>query len=230
MNSLTKFAVFAGLAAAASIGSISPAHALTGCMAGDVTGDFQAGELAAFGTGGTVTECIIGDKKYSNFSYTSVGGTGVSATDTFQFSQLGASQEFHNLNVQSSTSFLGTTVTLTYTIEILAPSTLELESYTSNITGDVMTSWAQSFVGNGGPSSTAGYPTLAQEATTPMVDFLPGTTSDTLTTTLIASNSGAGVTQFANRVTQTPGPLPILGAGAAFGFSRKLRKRIKSVA
>ena len=26
---------------------------------------------------------------------------------------------------------------------------------------------------------------------------------------------------------QTPGPLPILGAGAAFGFSRKLRSRIK---
>jgi hypothetical protein len=27
---------------------------------------------------------------------------------------------------------------------------------------------------------------------------------------------------------QTPGPLPILGAGAAFGFSRKLRGRIKA--
>ena len=27
---------------------------------------------------------------------------------------------------------------------------------------------------------------------------------------------------------QTPGPLPILGAGAAFGFSRKLRSRIKA--
>ncbi|MEB3316567.1 MAG: hypothetical protein VKO39_00265 [Cyanobacteriota bacterium] len=28
---------------------------------------------------------------------------------------------------------------------------------------------------------------------------------------------------------QTPGPLPIVGAGAAFGFSRKLRSRIKAV-
>jgi hypothetical protein len=27
---------------------------------------------------------------------------------------------------------------------------------------------------------------------------------------------------------QTPGPLPVLGAGAAFGFSRKLRSRIKA--
>lgn len=28
--------------------------------------------------------------------------------------------------------------------------------------------------------------------------------------------------------TQVPGPLPILGAGMAFGFSRKLRRRIKA--
>ena len=34
----------------------------------------------------------------------------------------------------------------------------------------------------------------------------------------------AGLNQFR----QTPGPLPILGAGAAFGFSRKLRGRIKA--
>jgi hypothetical protein len=31
-----------------------------------------------------------------------------------------------------------------------------------------------------------------------------------------------------NDFRQTPGPLPILGAGAAFGFSRKLRSRIKA--
>ena len=29
------------------------------------------------------------------------------------------------------------------------------------------------------------------------------------------------------QTTQTPGPLPLLGAGAAFGFSRRLRKRIQ---
>ena len=39
---------------------------------------------------------------------------------------------------------------------------------------------------------------------------------------------GAVVDQIGNRYNQTPGPLPILGAGAAFGFSRKLRSRIKS--
>lgn len=31
-----------------------------------------------------------------------------------------------------------------------------------------------------------------------------------------------------NTFHRTPGPLPVLGAGAAFGFSRKLRGRIKA--
>lgn len=32
---------------------------------------------------------------------------------------------------------------------------------------------------------------------------------------------------FVNSYTQAPGPLPVLGAGAAFGFSRKLRGRVR---
>jgi hypothetical protein len=37
-----------------------------------------------------------------------------------------------------------------------------------------------------------------------------------------------GVLDTVTNTFQTPGPLPILGAGAAFGFSRKLRSRIKA--
>jgi hypothetical protein len=40
-------------------------------------------------------------------------------------------------------------------------------------------------------------------------------------------NAGGQLDNFTNTF-QTPGPLPILGAGAAFGFSRKLRGRIKA--
>lgn len=39
--------------------------------------------------------------------------------------------------------------------------------------------------------------------------------------------SGSGINSFQNTY-QTPGPLPILGAGAAFRLSRKLRARVKS--
>ena len=38
----------------------------------------------------------------------------------------------------------------------------------------------------------------------------------------------AGIDKITNTFQQVPGPLPILGAGAAFGFSRKLRSRIKA--
>jgi len=48
-----------------------------------------------------------------------------------------------------------------------------------------------------------------------------GSTSnfDTLTDSIVQSTPGPGV--------ETPAPLPLLGAGAAFGMSRKLRRRIK---
>ena len=40
--------------------------------------------------------------------------------------------------------------------------------------------------------------------------------------------AGNGTAHFNNDLHNVPGPLPILGAGAAFGFSRKLRGRIKA--
>jgi hypothetical protein len=39
--------------------------------------------------------------------------------------------------------------------------------------------------------------------------------------------AGEGLDNFNNAFTQTPGPLPLLGAGTAFGFSRRLRRRSK---
>ena len=41
-------------------------------------------------------------------------------------------------------------------------------------------------------------------------------------------DSSGALVSINNEFTQVPGPLPILGAGAAFGFSRKLRGRIKA--
>ncbi|MFM9088637.1 MAG: hypothetical protein ACKOPT_10955 [Cyanobium sp.] len=68
-----------------------------------------------------------------------------------------------------------------------------------------------------------------------------GASTGTVTPTLSLPDTSAELTysnfvnnsplpSFTNTITQTPGPLPILGAGAAFGFSRKLRKRIKQSA
>jgi len=56
--------------------------------------------------------------------------------------------------------------------------------------------------------------------------------NQTLTTIWVRDTYSAGSGDVLDTVTNTfetvPGPLPILGAGAAFGFSRKLRGRIKA--
>jgi hypothetical protein len=44
----------------------------------------------------------------------------------------------------------------------------------------------------------------------------------------VNTTNGGVIPGLNNDFRQTPGPLPILGAGAAFGFSRKLRSRIKA--
>lgn len=75
-------------------------------------------------------------------------------------------------------------------------------------------------------------------------DYQPGTLIGTLTNSgtlplvpgydilyirdTVTPNVGGTIDAYQNTYRQTPGPLPIVGAGAAFGFSRKLRGRIKA--
>jgi len=58
--------------------------------------------------------------------------------------------------------------------------------------------------------------------------FLPGkVTSLTILDTYVTDASGS-LERISNTFTSVPGPLPILGVAAAFGYSRKLRKRINN--
>jgi len=58
-----------------------------------------------------------------------------------------------------------------------------------------------------------------------MTQTVPGRTQYWIMDTFIP---GDGNIDNAVNTVRTPGPLPVLGAGAAFGFSRKLRGRIKA--
>jgi hypothetical protein len=70
------------------------------------------------------------------------------------------------------------------------------------------------------------------------VSFTPSLTSQTFTQSFSATPSGNLVANSLGTIysitpgpaSEVPGPLPILGAGAAFGFSRRLRHRIKLAA
>ena len=58
------------------------------------------------------------------------------------------------------------------------------------------------------------------------IDLFDATSAKVLSQLDLAGPESSAFTLF--KVERVPGPLPILGLGAVFGYSRKLRKRIKA--
>lgn len=140
-----------------------------------------------------------GDKKFSDFTDIDFPA----ATSSAVFSDLGT---IHTLEWKFSTPLTGpmtggTTFISKYIVEVTSGETIKAAN------GDTYT-------GTGMVT-----PVLAYIDSDPIYEF----------SAMIALDPGSTVSSWTNTISQTPGPLPILGAGAAFGFSRKLRRRIKSV-
>ena len=224
-----KKLISAGLLAASTLPflALSPANAaVQGCMGG-VSGLFAYSDLVSAGT----LECKVGDKKYT-FNAADYNGA---ANDMFSLSQSGVDNLNHVLNVQSASTFLNTTINLAYMVEVISPSTNIFERYSAGVTSpDPLTTFSLSLdstpAGDSNPVSVSD-----PNSTTSSSMYMGSVTSATFTNTLVTSG-GAGATQFTNLlvqkapVTQTPSPLPILGASLGFGFSRRLRNRIKAAA
>jgi hypothetical protein len=210
MKLLSKFAVAAALAAPFAI--ISPSSAQVACGPGNIA------DYLAYGS----TGCISGDKIYSNFSFTGLPGTtALSVTDsgpqhTFSASGL-------NLNAGSSASY-------SYTVAIAPgnPGASFLAYRTGATTSDVFNPLLSTKSLTGTPNGLAS--NSVNDGTGNVVTYSPtiggpvnftgsmnvtGGRMDVITDTLVQ--------QF-NTPNSVPGPLPILGAAAAFGSVRKLRK------
>jgi hypothetical protein len=141
-----------------------------------------------------------GDKKFSDFTDIDFPA----ATSSAVFSDLGAT---HTLEWKFSTPLSGdpmtggTTFISKYIVEVTSGET-------------ILAANGNTYTGMGGVIPDLNYVDMD-----PIYEF----------SAMIALDGGATVSSWTNTISQTPGPLPILGAGAAFGFSRKLRRRIKSV-
>ena len=241
---LMKKLISAGLLAATALSftAVSPAKAASGCMGGTL-GMYTWGEIKATPGGAGAFTCVIGDKTYSDFSYSSMIDDAmvtvynpINDGDVFNFSQTGATGLTHNLNVNSANNWANAKVMLNYKVTVTT-GTNKLLNYSGNLTGDNGTQWAMSLAATNAasPSTTTNFPTFGQTATTPTKLFNANVTTTDFSNEVIANATGAGLTQFSNRLNQqappeVPGPLPLLGAGAAFGFSRKLRNRVKLAA
>lgn len=176
-----------------------------------------------------LTPCQIGDKIYSNFQ--AVQGT-LGSNALFSFSEQGAD---HTLNVSTlGTAFGPGTYQFQYTVTVAAPSSRLIESFrtsasASGTTGNVFVKSLS--VAAGATPLQVDYSNLSIGPSSPLASFSPEVSSAVFTSTLIVTSGS--VNQFTDSLTQTaevPGPLPLLGASVAFGFSRKLRRRLTATA
>jgi len=232
-----------GLSQAAALSVVAAAGAI---LAGPSTA--QAAPLAACGSASyTIAQltsgfsCYIGDKSYSNFAFNGLPTGNFSFTKdslngdhTFSGAGLNYSgagftyeykvslynppvgQEFLKFN----TSFAGSsTITSSYK--------KVLEAYASNgttllnaVTAQNQVIGSNNVVISDGPASFAAGevgPVIFKNTVTRLADASRmDTITDSITQKLEETTT-----------TETPGPLPLLGAGVAFGMSRKLRSRIK---
>jgi hypothetical protein len=141
----------------------------------------------------------------------------------------------HTIGMMNTSGWTSASNTFNYTITVTTVGfTLDQWAATggSSILGSGFTSTVTAT--NSAPSPN---PNGAVNAFTTVLSpstFTAGTLSSAFTNTFNVTSQG--FTTFDNSVDQkaatssVPGPLPILGAGAAFGFSRKLRSRIKAAA
>lgn len=202
----------AGLAVTAALSNAPVQAAWMGCGAGSTSAMVQFSDLAAAGS------CQVGDKLYSDFDFT------IGTADPLAVIRLGNPVgDQHTLQGQASAWTNGTfnyKVTAVGSEQIIA---IKFDSSSSLFSPNYQ--W------------TAAAPELG---VTPAVTLTPGTSSigplyggptTVVNVSHTLNNQGADPMQsWTDTVRQTPGPLPILGAGAAFGFSRKLRNRIKKAA
>jgi len=186
--------------------------------------------------GSLVTPC----DDAAGFTFQLIGSTGFNTSttngvgDVFSF-QSSSPLGFFQYSLQGASGFTngGSPYTLTYSVT--APAGKNLTQFTSGMqTADNLAAGSWTIVGTQGTATTT--LTTPQQISGGLYTFSPRVTTQTFTATLNV-NSG-NVSAVASQVqaatipttTSAPGPLPLLGAGMAFGFSRKVRSRIKVAA
>ncbi len=185
--------------------------------------------------------CQIGDKIYSNFFLTT-DTSGALAKSNFLFQNVGA-----NHSLSAFGAFIPGTYKFGYTMTVFdalnsgqALASIRNDALNSAI-GAGIPAWTKTLTAfTSGPtitteSSRAGLnqfddgPVSFASAVQPTsADFISELFVDNLPSNFTPGINDTVTQKFADE--SVPGPLPILGAAAAFGFSRKLRSRIKQTA
>jgi len=227
-TALHKAFLAAGLLSGSALSSIvftAPARAES-CVAAGMT-------VATVVTSGFT--CTSGDKLYSNFFNNGPNPLGLGDQVS-----IAAGIPNHTISVQNASGWGIGTYALQYTISVIGGSGGP-GSYNPYLQA-FSTSSSSSIFGPPAPAGTFTVSSLHTPSVSVAVNgglggpqFYTPYAFDSDTFTLTLNVTAGKVTSFDQTVTQSvfsevPGPLPLLGAGAAFGFSRRIRSRIKASA
>jgi len=234
---------------AASLLSVSPVQAQASAPSGNewpggVDGSSKPANCPSFVFGASVFSdgfaCTAGDKIYSSFSLLQDTGNKL-ATGIFQFTVQGTNHTLSAIN-----NFTPGSYEFGYTMTIFDALTTgqRLESASTSATSssigtnipawiktlDVATNDEDLFI----TTTQAGGPIVSTDGPKTFGVLVQPVSADFISKLVVQNLPNNAVQGITDSVTQkfddgdsVPGPLPILGAAAAFGFSRKLRTRIK---
>ena len=212
MQVFRNAAILLGLSAGMVFANGAPAHAAA-CLAGSQPFSYWVG----LGSAG----CEVGDMRFSDFNFSGA----VLGSDSVAVAEIPG---LHTVNAQSASSWVGngsygyTATSLAQPIDQVSADTTRAAGATYN--GETSTTPA----GSHNCLISQIIPNCQGAPFSPEIAYAPPTPSVVVLNSFTANSPG--MIQYNNQLRQTPGPLAILGAGTAFGFSRKLRSRIKASA
>jgi hypothetical protein len=209
----TSFGVAIAAALAAPLAFATPSQAQATCLNG-----LGTAALTALGS----TGCVIGDKIYSDFSFTNFA-----PSSTFAFTNAPTDQ--HTFSASGLQMMPGTAYSYSYKVSIVAGSGTTFSAYrTGSSTSDVVTPLVGTKTLDANPAGSPNPITSVNGGFSALGSYSPTIPGPITFSGSISVTSGR-LDVFTDSVLQqeasaTPGPLPILGAAAAFGSVRKLRK------
>jgi hypothetical protein len=228
---MKKFTPAASLLAAmvASFGASSPAHAST---PPECNFFYSVAQLTTSGFA-----CYKADKIYSDF----YGFAGIGPSAGFTFTVAGAESTFSGTGLNFTSNSFPISFNYGYKVTLRDPLLGQaFKTYNTNAAGSSTTAVLNytKELSTIAPGVVTG-PSISPHGTTgggSLVNFGPGEVGPLYFYSTLTLNAGKidQITDTLNQALdpniQVPGPLPLLGAGAAFGFSRRLRSRIKQAA
>jgi len=190
----------------------------------------------------TISTCsaLIGDKSFSGFS---LSGFTARANDKVLISEDSGNWIVQTVFFPATPGTATVNGTLKYNVGIVGtPFTFKTARVDVNGVSSVASNprVVSTITGDGNGLTGIGTPNVSLPQNTFVTDSFSGNTNKafannvkniTVSQNFIAGPSGRRLSAFTTEFTQeVPAPLPLLGAGAAFGFSRRLRSRIKTSA